>query len=261
MFANFLGQLNINEIVSSVLGAFIGGLFTVLGVRMTIRHEKNKERRKEIKEELQEQKEREEQINKDKPRLEIVDYTSIRKYKHSKSIDACIMMCGVEGYENEPRSSFIYDKSLINQEDWVCVDYTFRNTGNTEIDHFYFSTNLPDNTAIFNVKDNQYELFYQQCLLNYDVILEKYVKPNETFTLRVCYIKDKLIRSIIKSATIVVWLIDVNGNWWEQPLFAPDNKIYLPTRSSNEAFRKETDIRYTVEKIERSYRSERENKK
>ena len=245
LISNLVTQLDINDIVSSVLGAFIGGLFTVLGVYITIRYEKNKEKRKEIKDELQRQKEKEEQIHKDKPRLEIIDYKKLCEYSFHRDIDASLILCEIQDYKNKGRAEFYYDKSITKPENWVCVEYVFRNTGNTEIDHIYFSTNLPKNTALFNVLNGENEICYENCFLNYTVILEKTIKPQETLSVKMNYVKEQVIAPYI-SAPITIWLIDVNGNWWEQPLFAPTNKIYNSTRTSHKSWKDNTSIETAI---------------
>lgn len=39
------------------------------------------------------------------------------------------------------------------------------------------------------------------------------------------------------SAAITVWLRDVNGRYWSQSLFCPDNKIGLPYLSNYKEFK------------------------
>ena len=55
-------------IIASVLGGLVSGLFTFLGVWLTIRHENQKTHR----EELKQQKEKEEQLFENRPRFEIM---------------------------------------------------------------------------------------------------------------------------------------------------------------------------------------------
>ena len=83
--------------------------------------------------------------------------------------------------------------------------------------------------------------------MNYSVILDKSVKPKESIKLRVCYIDEEIILSNIGSAPITIWLIDEKNNWWSQPLFAPDNKIYNSSRSSHKEWKDYTDESKAIE--------------
>ena len=63
-------------IIASILGGLVSGLFTFLGVWLTIRHENKKAH----KEELKRQKEKDEQLFEKRPRLEIINYRKMEKY-------------------------------------------------------------------------------------------------------------------------------------------------------------------------------------
>lgn len=147
-------------IIASVLGGLVGGLFTFLGVWMTIHHENKKIRQEERKR----QKEKEEQLFENRPRLEIMGYKKLGKYSQQRKVDACVLLCSIKEYKNEGRAMFFYDESVITPENWVCVEYTLRNTGHTEIDHIYFSTNLPKNTAMFNVLNEENVMCYDTAI-------------------------------------------------------------------------------------------------
>ena len=67
-------------IIASILGGLVSGLFTFLGVWLTIRHENKKTRR----EELKQQKEKEEQLFENRPRLEIMGYKKLSSILHRR---------------------------------------------------------------------------------------------------------------------------------------------------------------------------------
>ena len=230
-------------IIASVLGGLVSGLFTFLGVWLTIRHESKKTRR----EELKQQKEKEEQLLENRPRLEIMGYKKLSKYSAAEKADISLLLCSIKEYKNEGRAMFFYDESVITPENWVCVEYTLRNTGHTEIDHIYFSTNLPKNTALFNVLNEENVMCHDNHFLNYSVIFEKAIKPQQTVSIKVCYISGKIVVSNIGGAPITIWMIDENKNWWSQPLFAPDNKIYNSSRSSHKEWKDYTDESKAIE--------------
>lgn len=230
-------------IIASVLGGLVGGLFTFLGVWMTIHHENKKTRQ----EELKRQKEKEEQLFENRPRLEIMGYKKLSKYSISRKADINVLFCSIKDYKNESRAMFYYDTEVVEPEKWVSVEYTLKNIGHTEISHMYFSTNLPKNTSLFGVETRENEMCYENNLLNYSVILDKSVKPKESIKLKICYIDEKIILSNIGSATITIWMVDEKNNWWSQPLFAPENKIYNSKRSSHKEWKDNTDESKAIE--------------
>ena len=230
------------SIIASVLGGLVSGLFTFLGVLLTILYENKKAR----KEELKREKEKEQLIIENRPRLEIIDYKDVAKYVAHSETDASILLCKIEEYKDLGRAMFSYDKSVVIPENWVCVEYTFRNTGHTEIDHIYFSTNLVKNTGLFNVINKENVMCFKNKYLNYSVIFEKTIKPQQTFTLKICYISEKNIISNMGRATITIWMIDEKKNWWAQPLFAPDNKIYNSSKTSHDEWKQCTSIEAAI---------------
>ena len=222
-------------IMASILGGLASGLFTFLGVLLTIRHENKKICREELKRE----KEKEEQILENRPRLEIVGFEKFEQYSDEKKADACILLCKIEEHKN---GMFYYDRSITKPENWSYVEYTLLNTGNTEIDHIYFSTNFPQGTSLFNALNGQNVMCYEKHFLNYSVILEKTIKPQQSVCIRVCYIRDKVLVPILDFAPITIWLVDEKDNWWSQSLFAPENKIYNSTPTRHKDWRKYTSI-------------------
>ena len=233
-------------IIASVLGGLVSGLFTFLGVWLTIRHEN----KKTLQEELKRQKEKEEQLLENRPRLEIMGYKKLTKYSPQKRADASILLCSIKEYKNEGRAMFYYEESIVKPENWVCVEYTLRNTGHTEIDHIYFSSNLTKNTALFDVLNEENVMCYENNLLNYSVILEKTIKPQQIIKVKVCYSReDKVVSSPI-SAPIIIWMVDEKKHWWSQPLFAPDNKIYNSTKASYKVWKDYTSVETAIKCFE-----------
>lgn len=225
------------EILASVLGGLISGLFTFLGVFLTIKYQRSKDK----KEEARLQQEKNAELVKVKPRLEIQEYIAEHDYDETENADMTVLLVSIKGYEKHIHH-FHYDPLILDKKKWRCVDYVLKNIGGTEIDHLYLSTNLPKDTSLFNVSNNEHVLCYENMFLNYSVILEKAIKPQQSVHIRICYIIDQIIVSNIGSAPIAIWLMDVNNNVWEQALFAPENKLYNSSRSSLKEFRDYTDI-------------------
>lgn len=225
------------EILASVLGGLVGGLFTFLGVLITILFE----RKKMKKEEERLQKEKEEERTKNRPRFEIIEHKKIQKYKKEDE-DVCVLLCFIKGFEYLGRPSFIYDEEIADEDKLVCAEYLLKNTGNTEIDHLFLSTNLPRDTSLFNVLNEENKFCYKNKLLNYSVILDKSIKPQETIKVKICYVDKEVVVSNMGNPTVSFWMIDIDNCWWEQKLFSPDNKLYNSKRTTIKEWRNYTDI-------------------
>ncbi len=229
------------EILASVLGGLVSGLFTFLGVFLTIKYQRSKDKKEEVR--LQQEKDAE--LEKVKPRLEIQDYKAEQDYEETEDVDMTVLLVSIKRYEKYIHH-FHYDPLVLDKKKWCCVDYVLKNIGGTEIDHLYLSTNLPKNTSLLNASTNEYVSAYNNMFLNYSVILEKTIKPQQTVHIRICYITDQIIVSNIGSAPTAIWLMDVNNNVWEQALFAPESKLYNSRRSSLKEFRDCTEINTAI---------------
>jgi hypothetical protein len=236
------------EVLASILGGLVSGLFTFLGVLITIKYQHEKDR----KEELRLQQEKVAELEKIKPRLEIQDYIEEKDYEETKNVDMNVLLVSIKDYEKE-KHHFHYDPLVLDKKKWRCVEYVLKNIGGTEIDHLYLSTNLVKGTSLLNVLTEEYIADYNYMLLNYSVILEKSIKPQQIIRIRICYITDHIIVSNIGSAPISIWLIDTNKNVWEQPLFAPEKKLYNSTRSNMNEFREHTDISTAIKCFDNPY--------
>ena len=230
------------QIIASILGGLVGGLFTFLGVLMTIAYEKSKY----AKEERRHLKEKEEEQIKARPRLEIQKYFDFDDEKVLDS-DLEVVMARIKDFKIIGRACFEYNSDIINRDKWISVDYILKNIGATEIDHLYLITNLPKNTSIFNASNNEYISDYKNKFLNYSVILEKTIKPQQTVKIRVSYVADEVMVSNLGGAPISIWLMDINKNVWSQDLFAPQNKIYNSEKRDHKAFREYTDTTTAIE--------------
>lgn len=230
------------QILASILGGLVGGLFTFLGVLITIAYERSKD----TKEEMRRLKEKEEEQVKARPRLEIQEYSYFDEERVSEP-DLEVVMASIKDFKDIGRACFKYNPDIINKDKWVSVDYVLKNIGATEIDHLYLITNLPKNTSLFNASNNEYISDYKNEFLNYSVILEKTIKPQQTVKIRVSYVTDEVIVSNLGSAPISIWLMDINKNVWSQSLFAPQNKIYNSEKRDYKTFREHSDITTAIE--------------
>jgi len=96
-------------------------------------------------------------------------------------------------------------------------------------------SNYKKDTCIFNVKTVE-ERVIKSGILNYSELLDKRIAPNESFTLKLCYNKDKIITGFI-SAIFEIGMRDDNDTYWVQPFFAPEDKLYESRKISYQEYR------------------------
>ena len=104
-------------ILASILGGLVSGLFTFLGVLITIRYCS----KKDAIEEERRIKAGNQAIEKEKPRFEIVGYNEISKYdERSDDADISVFFAGIQGYDKASRR-FSYNEGLVDKNNWVCI--------------------------------------------------------------------------------------------------------------------------------------------
>lgn len=231
------------QIIASIIGGLIGGLFTFLGVLITILYQRAKDKKEEQR--LKEEKLKEEFIS--RPRLEIVKYKGLSLYESEKNVDVGMLIALIRDFKNNGRAMFYYDEEIIKPEKWAFVEYELKNTGNTEIKDVCFSTAILKNTSMFNTTIYENIMCYEYKFLNYRVHLNKNIKPGHKIKIRVYFISDKVVYSNIGGPLISLWLFDVYNNVWHQYLDAPNEKINDAERSSISKYYDYTDEKKAVE--------------
>lgn len=230
-------------LIGSVLGGLIGGIFTFLGVKQTIKHEKSKERKAILL-----------KANENKPRLEIVKYSSFNDTINDKTInnDCNVIALKIEDVIcDEEKLCFIYDKAALDSENLIFVEYKFKNTGNTEIEDICITSNLPKNMSVFELERKKF--YIDNNILNYDVFAHKrYVKPGQVIKIRIYYIKDKVINNFL-SHPFTIWLHDINGRYWRQSFNSPIKEIEISSLSSRNDFIASTDVDKAIECFKKPY--------
>lgn len=211
----------------SILGGLIGGLFTFLGVTLTLKHEKGKERRELI-----------ERANETRPRLEIERFRGLDETADDKTfnIDCNVLALNIESYrEDNGRARFYYNPAALQRENLVFVEYILKNTGLTEIEQICVTSNFPKQISAVELEKR--DMYINDNLLNCGVWANKrYIKPGKTVTLRFYYIKGQIILLNLGSGTFTVWLHDVNGRIWKQSLNSPKDEIELSQLSNGKTF-------------------------
>ena len=221
----------------SVLGGFIGGLFTYFGVKLTLRHDDEKKERERL-----------EKINLEKPRLEIIKYRDFKETSKLKSqnSDWNILVLGIRNFEDkEGRAFFYYDEAALDSKNLEFVEYELVNAGITEIEDMCATCNLPKNVSIFELENR--EMHINNHFLSYEAWANRrYIKPKQTIKLRIYYIKGQTIISNIGSAVLTLWLRDTNGYLWSQSLFAPAEELEISKMGSRDDFKESRDIETAI---------------
>lgn len=229
----------------SILGGLIGGLFTFIGVRLTIKHEEKQKNLDELK-----------KANESKPRLEIIgavdfDLDTKKAFKLHGDINAFVLK--IKSFKEEHgRAMFEYDYSL-DEKELHCFEFIMKNTGLTEIEDICLTSNLPKDTGLMNYYSS--EMYLSNKLLSYDVWSDKrYLKPGSSLKVRIIFPKDKIIVSNLGSAIISIWLKDVNGMVWHQPLFVEKKETEISRLSSIKEFKNATDIETSIKCFKNPYK-------
>ena len=227
----------------SIIGGLIGGIFTFLGVKLTLRHEKEKDYKEALL-----------KADANKPRLEIINYYDFHSNKNKKILnnDCNVVALKIEEFKNDDgRAKFFYDKEALIDKNLIFVEYELKNTGNTEIEDICITSNLPQNMSIFELERKEFYII--ENLLNYEVWSHKrYIKPGKTIKVRIYYLKDKIITSPI-SYPFTIWLQDINGRYWKQNFNSPINEIEISTYSNREEFKETIDIKTAIECFNKPY--------
>ena len=229
--------------LGSILGGLIGGVFTFLGVKLTLKHDKEKEHKEILL-----------KANENKPRLEVVKYYDFNATVNKKSInnDCKILALKITDFKDDfDRARFFYDTTALDEKNLIFVEYEFKNSGNTEIEDICITSNLPKSMSVFALERK--ELYINENLLSYEAWAHKrYIKPGQSIRIRVYYIKDQIIVSPI-SYPFTIWLRDINGRYWRQNFNCPNNEVEISMYSNRNDFKASTDIDAAIECFKKPY--------
>lgn len=211
----------------SILGGIVGGLFTYLGVKLTIKHE-DKIRKEED----------DKQAYRTRPRLEIEGYLH-GEVNEVGYVNFGVLLLNFDvSISKENQISFKY-KVIDNNMKFAFYEYTFKNTGDTEIQSLYLVSNNHKTTSIFNF--NNYDNSIKKEFISYSILFDNLsIKSDGIFTIRFYLLQNEAPMSIV-SALVSIYLEDINGKIWKQPLFCPDKKIENSIRSSHKELRNSSD--------------------
>jgi hypothetical protein len=173
-----------------------------------------------------------------RPRFEIKELT--RRKDNNGGCDVNVLFIAIKEYKD---GKFYYESDATDSNNWISITYKFKNIGKTEISHLDIATDQMRNTALFDVTCISW---IKEHHLNYSAFLDKMIKPNETFTLKINFTNDK----IIKDARLAIWMQDVYGKYWVQQFYADNGKLRDSREENWEAFKTSTQIDIALECFE-----------
>lgn len=213
-----------DEIIIAIVSAVAGGAVTLLTTLLL-------DRRKEKREDRLASKKLQREVFQTRPEMQIVDfkdYISRTGYGIKQKCDIELFVAHIEKTTVEDKKKQVivrarYKKEHLNQGEWCCVMYTFKNVGKTDISTMDIIWHFQQSSCIFPADEARQ--WADGNLLNYSFCYDKKIRAGEGVTMKICYHKDAIILDMF-SATISLGMIDDNGRYWTQPLFAPQDKLY-----------------------------------
>ena len=201
-----------------------------------------------------------EQIHKERPELKITKYSNYLARENNYGInvksDLDVLMSFyrmVDVEDNDYKRGIvypIYEVDYQNKKDWRCVLYRLKNVGQTAISSFGVISRFKKELCVYEAEQaaNIKRVFDR---LNYYVICDRKIYPEESFTLKLCYNKDMTLCCDF-SAMLYIGMEDDNGRRWIQPLFAPKEKMYDSRSITDENYR----VLCSSDSIEKTKRDE-----
>ena len=195
-------------IISSILGGLIGGLFTYLGVKLTIKNENNLKKQ----EVYEKNKEKNKLIIANRPQLKVIQENDC---KIKDELDLYVLPYINPKLETEEKIIFDYDKLNLNENFWDCKEIIIRNCGKCAIETGFVQLEYKSGVNIYS----KYEFDswkYTPWAKNYysdHQYIPHWILPNECFKLKLFYPK-KLQQ--LKNIKLNCYMADANGNYWYQ---------------------------------------------
>ena len=223
------------SLASALVSGIVAGFFTMtVERRKQMRHDQEK-----TKEELQKQYEA-------RPRLELKKYKDLKQGKIDSKVDFECLLLNFKNIKSTGESLFfVYDEKALDKNNLCCVQYEFVNTGKTEIDSICVISNQSRTTSIIELENK--EFLIKNGLLCYEAWSKKrFIKPGQTISIKVCYIKDQVMYSPI-SAVAAIYMEDIDGHLWHQPLFCPTDAMENSNRASRKDFNDYRDVRAALD--------------
>jgi hypothetical protein len=210
-------------LIISIVSIVFTGLFGLWNLKITVESHRMR------KDEFYRDKKKYLQDEYDKrPKLDVISYMKnmdMFGYKPQENEVDCLVVPIINYQKVNKIRNFTYESKVANNNEWVNIQFSLVNNGKTAIKELYFAWNSPENTALFDVKNDEYIHYIGFGAINYRVAYFDEIKPGQDISLKINFHKD-LVFSKLLSAEASFWLIDTYGNTWEQPLFVHQGKIY-----------------------------------
>lgn len=206
----------------------IVGIFTVVGVGLTIKHEKKKEANERYR---------------DKPEL-IVDKC---KVENEEDIDMKLIVAKFKVDENE---NFKYSEEYKNKSEYIFKDFIFKNIGKTAIESLYIASTYKKDTSLLEFEYGEYLM--EKGIINYGCMWDKKIFPEGELKVRLYFHKDIVISSGL-SCAFIIQFNDSNGKYWEQPFFENKYNLYSPRELSHKEYKDNISTEETIKYFERQY--------
>lgn len=218
-------KFDINIIIGDILSGLIIGFFTYLGVRATLKFEKQKYQRELKKERFN-----------NKPEFRILK-TEFKSDEEADISAICAMFR--HHFDENRRLSIDYNPELLDKDNLVYFDYELKNIGKSATEYTVIATPRQQNTTLIEIED--FKMLYDDKIMNYDCYFDKKIFPGESLKLRIYYHKDSGPMSIF-SSNLILMFQDEYGTYWEQAFFEDRLNLYSPRIITYKDFRIYTTI-------------------
>ncbi len=194
-------------LITSILGGLIGGLFTFLGVKLTIKNE-NELKQKDVQEH---NKENNKIIIQNRPELKVVETSD----KISGQLEIYALPYMKPKLLTEEKIVFDYDNLNIDDDFWDCKETIICNSGKTAIETGFLQVAYNSNVNIYSKYelDSWKDLTWAKYYYSDKYSLPSWIYPNECIKLKMFYPKNKLY---IQTMILNCYFSDEYGNKWYQ---------------------------------------------
>lgn len=176
-----------------------------------------------------------------RPDLRIIETNAF-----SKKPDFDVFYSNISGFDTTINKA-VFEKGIVDRDSYKYIDFTFQNIGDIVINELYIAVDNP--RCNFIIEYEKISFVVENGILNYYVMLDKRVFPNDIFTLRVHYHPTISKFNLLSASTVIVYR-DANSKYWEQPLFLMERKLYEPHKTTLKDFKKSVDVETAIKCFE-----------
>lgn len=202
-----------NSFLATTIGIAIGWLLNVISTlffNMWNQFDKKRARKERV----------ERENFKNKP--EIICFEAKKKGK----IDASLFV-GVVNIKFYSKHNYVvnYSKTICNKDRHAYKDYIFKNIGKSDINMLDIVST--DKRLFFVIDYDSLDSLVKDKSLWYDFCYDQKIRVGQSKRVRI-YFERQNMPSLIYKPVLSCLFVDANGNFWEQPFFYEDSKLYFP---------------------------------